>query len=446
MAAAAKEPAAEMTLSRRDLLMGAGAMAGTAAVLAACGPPPVPPPGPIDPNAPRTIVVIIADDMRFDYRGILTALDSSWIDCVSAAIEVPMCGPSRAALFSGKYSSRTGVVGNSFTYLMDDSDTIATRIHARGYKTVLSGKYLNDFPWPAAPTQYRKPGSYVPPGWDAWNADGSTTFIQNLNGQWPTDYVFQFATQQVLSTPASQPMFLWVGPTDPHLPANPPARHASDNPPLPPKAPSYNEADVSDKPVSRQFPLLSKSVQAAIDVDRIGIARCLLGVNDGLVSLFSALAATGRLPSAHLFFLSDNGYLLGEHRMVKKGEAYDEASRVPFMVRWPGVAGRTERGAIGSVDLSATVCALAGATPPGTDGVDLQPLLTRGIPVHQDFVYIEPPGGGWNAMRSTTIKYVEYGDGSRELYDLAADPFEMNNLAKVRDLTPYSARLAQLKP
>jgi arylsulfatase A-like enzyme len=132
--------------------------------------------------------------------------------------------------------------------------------------------------------------------------------------------------------------------------------------------------------------------------------------------------------------------------MVKKGEAYDEASRVPFMARWPGVAGRTERGVIGSVDLSATVCALAGTTAPGTDGVNLAPLLTRGTPVHQDFVYIEPPGGGWNAMRSGSIKYVEYGDGTRELYDLVADPYEMNNLAKVRDLSLYSARLAQLKP
>jgi arylsulfatase A-like enzyme len=327
---------------------------------------------------------------------------------------------------------------------MKDADTIATRIHGRGFRTVLSGKYLNDFPWPAAPAPYRKPNTYVPPGWDVWNAAGSANF--NLNGMWPTDYVFQFATQQVLGTPASAPMFLWIGPTDPHLPANPPARYASTPVALPPKAPSFNEADVSDKPISRQLPLLTKTAQAAIDTDRIGIGRCLLGVNDGLVQLFNALATTGRLGSAHLFFLSDNGYLLGEHRMVKKGEAYEEASRVPFMVRWPGVAGRTERGAISSVDLSATVCALAGTTPPGTDGVDLAPLLTRGIPVHQDFVYIEPPGGGWNAMRSTTTKYVEYGDGSRELYDLAADPFEMSNLAKVRDTRPYSARLAQLKP
>ena len=58
------------------------------------------------------------------------------------------------------------------------------------------------------------------------------------------------------------------------------------------------------------------------------------------------MSATGRLASAHLFFTSDNGYLLGEHRMVKKGEPYEEPSRIPFMVRWPGVAGRTEAAAI----------------------------------------------------------------------------------------------------
>ena len=438
-----------MSLTRRELLKGASAMAGTAAVLAACGARPGTPAGaPVDPNAPRTIVVIVADDMRFDYRSLLSHLDAAtWIDCVNAAIEVPMCGPSRAALFTGKYSSRTGVIGNSYTYLMNDTDTIATRIHAQGYKTVLSGKYLNDFPWPAAPTQYRRASNYVPPGWDVWNADGSATFIQNLNGQWATDYVFQFATDQVMATPATTPMFLWVAPTDPHLPANPPAAPRPGQPPLPPSAPSYNEADVSDKPTEPPVPAAQQGRAGGHRrrPDRHRPAACSASTT-AWSQLFGALAATGRLASAHLFFLSDNGYLLGEHRMVKKGEAYDEASRVPFMVRWPGVAGRTERGVIGSVDLSATVCALAGTTPPGTDGVSLAPLLTRGTAVHQDYVYIEPPGGGWNAMRSGQIKYVEYGDGTRELYDLVADPYEMNNLAKVRDLSLYSARLAQLKP
>ena len=104
-----------------------------------------------------------------------------------------MCGPSRAAMFKGMYSSRTGVTGNSTTYLMNDADTIATRIRTRGYRTVLSGKYLNDFPW-------TRPASYVPPGWDVWNAAGSSNF--QPGGMWASDYIFHFAAQQVLNTPA----------------------------------------------------------------------------------------------------------------------------------------------------------------------------------------------------------------------------------------------------
>ncbi len=431
-----------MTLTRRELLKRASVMTGAAALVAACGPDPVPP-GltlPTPPSGPMTIVVIIGDDMRFDYRRVLRNLDASWVDCVNAAVEVPMCGPSRAALFKGMYSKRTGVTSNANTYLMSDADTIATRIRSRGFRTVLSGKYLNDFPW-------TRPASYVPPGWDVWNAAGSANF--QPGAMWSSDYVFHFAAQQVLSTAASTPMFLWVAPTDPHLPADPPSRYANTSVVLPPKAPSFNEADVSDKPVHQQFRKLTTTEQATIDRDRLGIGRCLLGVNDGISELIGALSATGRLANAHLFFTSDNGYLLGEHRMTKKGEPYEEPSRIPFMVRWPGVAGRTERGVISSVDLSATVCAIAGTTPPGTDGVNLASLLTTATPV-RDVAYIEPPGGGWDALRSANHKYVEYGNGSRELYDLVADPFEMTNLANVgahqSTVNVLSARLHQLKP
>ena len=175
-----------MTLTRRELLKRASVMTGAAALVAACGPDPVPPEltlptAPPPPSGPRTIVVIIGDDMRFDYRRVLRNLDASWVDCVNAAVEVPMCGPSRAALFKGMYSKRTGVTGNANTYLMSDADTIATRIRSRGFRTVLSGKYLNDFPW-------TRPASYVPPGWDVWNAAGSSSF--QPGAMWSSDYVF----------------------------------------------------------------------------------------------------------------------------------------------------------------------------------------------------------------------------------------------------------------
>jgi arylsulfatase A-like enzyme len=385
-------------------------------------------------------VVILADDMRFDFRSMLAHLDGSWIDCVNTAIETPMCGPSRAAMFRGEYSSRTGVDGNLTTYNMDDRDTIATRVRAAGYRTVLVGKYLNEYPWDRG-------SSYVPPGWDVWNASGSSAYKPGSLHH--TDYVFGFAAGQIRTTPTTKPLFVWVAPTAPHLPASPPARYATASPVLPPVPPSFNEADLSDKPLMHQAPLLTAAEIAAVDEDRLQIGRSLLAVDDGIASLLAALAATGRLATATLFFVSDNGFQLGEHRLIKKGEAYEESSRVPLMVRWPGVAGRVEPGVVSSVDVTATICGLAGIVPPGTDGVDLAPLMAAGTPV-RDVAYIEDNGGTFDGLRSADHKYVEYDDGGRELYELKTDPYELKNVAKepafAATVATLSSRLKALRP
>ena len=162
--------------------------------------------------------------------------------------------------------------------------------------------------------------------------------------------------------------------------------------------------------------------------DRLQIGRSLLGVDDGITTLLSALADTGRLATTAIFFTSDNGYMLGEHRLFKKGEPFEEPSHVPLLVRWPGAPGRAETGVVSSIDIAATVCALAGAVPPSADGVDLSRLLDSGAPV-RDAAYIEAPGNQWDGLRTGTFKYVERRSGARELYDLATDPSELVNVA-----------------
>ncbi len=434
-----------MTLSRRELLKRASAVAGVAAVAAACGPPTQQPPlrPPPPPSGPRTIVVMIGDDMRFDYRTVLRNLDSRWVDCVNAAVEVPMCGPSRAADVQGHV-----LVADRGDRQLDHVPDERRRHHRHSHPLPrLQDRAVRQVPerLPVDPAGYRtcRPAgtSGTPPGRPTSSPGGCGP---------PT--TSSTSPRSRCSTPrASTPLFLWVAPTEPHLPANPPARYANAAVNLPPKSPAFNEADVSDKPANQQFPLLSASQIATIDRDRLGIGRCLLGVNDGIGELMNALSATGRLNSAHMFFTSDNGYLLGEHRQVKKGEPYEEPSRLPFMVRWPGVAGRTERNLISSVDLSATLCGIAGTTPPGSDGRNLAPLITTGAAV-RDAAYIEPPGGGnaWRALRTTRYKYVEYGNGGRELYDLAGDPAELNNVyfspAYQSTVASLSARLQTLRP
>ena len=120
--------------------------------------------------------------------------------------------------------------------------------------------------------------------------------------------------------------------------------------------------------------------------------------------------------------------MLGEHRLFKKGLPYEEPSHVPLLVRWPGAPVRTERGVVSSIDIAATLCAVAGATPPSADGVDLSRLLDSGTPV-RDAAYIEAPGNDWDGLRTANFKYAERRSGARELYDLVADPFELVNVA-----------------
>jgi N-acetylglucosamine-6-sulfatase len=424
-----------MSITRRELLAGVGAVTVSSVVASAIGRSRA---GAVGHSS--TIVVIVADDMRFDFRKVLTNLDAGWIDCTAASIETPLCGPARAGLFRGTYSYRTGVTNNATTYNMPDNDTIATRIKGAGYRTVLIGKYLNDYPW-------TKGRTYVPPGWDGWYAAGSSSW--KPAALHTTDYVFGLAASQVRAIPPTTPLFLYLGPQAPHLPATPPARFASSPVTLPDKPPSFNEADVTDKPPpDNAAKPLTQTQLAQVEVDRLNIGRSLLGVNEGLATLFGALADTGRLAGAAMFFTSDNGYLLGEHRLFKKGEPYEEPSRIPFLVRWPGAAGRTEPGLISSVDLSATLCALAGAARPSTDGVDLSPLLMTGTAV-RDAAYIEAAGTAWDALRTTQFKYAEYKNGGRALYDLAVDPYEMvnraNDPAYAATRTALAGRLATLK-
>jgi arylsulfatase A-like enzyme len=100
---------------------------------------------------------------------------------------------------------------------------------------------------------------------------------------------------------------------------------------------------------------------------------------------------------------------------------------VPLLVRWPGAAGRRESGVVSSIDIAATACVLAGASPPSADGVDLSRLLDSRTAV-RDAAYIEAPGNEWDGLRTGTFKYVERRTGGRELYDLATDPFELVNV------------------
>jgi len=153
--------------------------------------------------------------------------------------------------------------------------------------------------------------------------------------------------------------------------------------------------------------------------------------------LLDALEDTGRLDDALVIFTSDNGLLWGEHRWLKKEVPYEEAIRVPLVVRADAIVGegaRTDRHLVANIDLAPTIAATAGVNLPGVDGQSLLPLLEGRAETWRDALLIEHMRGTnpiptYCAVRTARHLFASYETGERELYDLESDPFQLQNLA-----------------
>ena len=147
--------------------------------------------------------------------------------------------------------------------------------------------------------------------------------------------------------------------------------------------------------------------------------------------------------NTYIFFISDNGYHIGQHRLTHgKRTAYEEDIRVPLMVRGPGVpAGRTLKHQVLNNDLAPTFARLAGVTPPAfVDGKSMVPLLGTSPPTVSNWrtgILTEnwrtDAGGGmsdaptYKALRTKNFSWVRYVNGERELYDMRDDPYQLNS-------------------
>jgi hypothetical protein len=264
-----------------------------------------------------------------------------------------------------------------------------------------------------------------------------------------TDVLADKATAYVeRSAGGAQPFFMYLAPRNPHVSQNPAPRHLNLFPGVKaPRTPSFNEADVSDKPayIRNLAPLTAGQIA---DIDALYRERLqqMMAVEDMLKRLFATLQASGELENTYIFYGSDNGHFLGQHRIQSgKWSPYEEASRVPLIVRGPGVpAGRTLEHMVLNNDFAPTVADLAGAIAPDfVDGRSLAPLLTGTTPPPASWrsAFLEEGRHGlsnqFRAVRTEDYLYVENGTnaGERELYDLRADPYQLENEYATADPT-----------
>lgn len=415
------------------------------------------------------IIFVLTDDLdnaAVDYMPqVKSFLVDGGVSFSNYFVNISLCCPSRATILRGQYAHNTGVYTNkksdgSFIYLYRhglEKSTIATWLQHKGYRNAYIGKYFNGYPRKA-------PKNYVPAGWDEWASpifdSGYLGYKYTLNengsfveyGDRPQDYsadVYTNKAQKFINQAASdkQPFFLYLSYLEPHQPAIPAPRHSKLFPDaFAPRTPSFNEADVEDKPeYIRQLPLLSQEQQDQIDQLYQQRLRSLQAVDEGLVKLVNTLKANGQLDNTYIIFTSDNGFHLGQHRLPPQKEtAYEEDIHVPLYIRGPDVPmGETRDQIVSNVDLAPTFAELAGVnTPNFVDGRSLVPLFRRHVPLPTQWrqvLFLQhrlnpqtiPLIPDYKGLRSSNCTYVQYDTGEQELYDLRQDPDQLQNLAKV---------------
>jgi len=475
-----------------------------------------------DPTKRPNIVFILTDDLDYASIPYMPKLKSLVTDqgvtFTNFFINMPLCCPSRTEILRGQYAHNTQILGNTlpsggfqkFFQLGEEKSTIATWLQDAGYRTMLAGKYLNGYP-------DRSSLMYIPPGWTEWysamkgNAYGSYNYTLNENGKQvaygtkPEDYgtdVYARKTVEFIerSVKENKPFFAYVSVYVPHSPATPAPRHEKlfpDN--KAPRSPNFNEDDVSDKPTHiRLRPKLTEREIARIDEEHRKRLRSLQAIDDLVESIVATLKATGQLDNTYIFFTSDNGFHLGNHRQATgKVAPYEEEIRVTMLARGPGIpAGKMVEHLTGNIDLAPTFAELARAkTADFVDGRSLVPLWSGNLSSsgwRQCFLVenglwdaqtqtrvarqmtntppelLEPPDmddedddatptaqqarrfaiPAYRGIRTPEYLYVEYINGEKELYDLRIDPYQLNNLAAKADparLKELSARLLELK-
>jgi N-acetylglucosamine-6-sulfatase len=391
----------------------------------------------------------------------------------NAFATTPLCCPSRVSFLRGQYAHNHGVLVNDnspqlrggyegFRELGLQDSTVATWLDDVGYDTFYAGKLLNGY----------KNTSYVPPGWDEWYAFSGHphwgSYDVNENGELKTyaqadnhetyylrDKAEAFIREGVKE--GGEPWFAMVATHAPHNPHTraPEFRHSYDEASMP-KPPSYNEADVSDKPEwIRARPRLDPRCETAKgnpdcneEMTKTWRARqkALMSVDVMVKDLVDTLEETDQMERTYVVFASDNGFVIYRHRVYSKGAPYEEIQGIPFVVRGPGVRqGAVSHELVANIDLAPTIAEWADIQPPEyVDGRSLVPLLEgtstswRRWLLFEHFLSDHPYVGIRTAGGES---YIEYESGEKEYYDLRVDPWQLHS----SHAAPENAqRLAQL--
>lgn len=410
-------------------------------------------------GGPRpNVLIIITDDQRIESMGPMRQT-RAWFkrggtEYANAFATTPLCCPSRASIFTGRYPHNHMVQTNADAQELDPKTTLAYYLKQDGYQTGIVGKYLNS--WKGQPSHFEQ--------WDTFeNRSGYKNAPFNTNGavhqvrKYSTDYIAARARSMVGAFEAqdARPWFLVVGTWAPHTPANAAKKYRRSKVGQWQGNPAVFEEDRSDKPAFVQDKEAGYKGGRKLRMRQL---RTLKSVDDLVEELFGTMTQLGETNDTLAFFLSDNGIAWAEHGMKTKATPYAPAVRVPMLARWPGhlPQGVREDALVGNIDIAPTVLEASGIDPDPASPIDGRSLLGANT---RNRMLLEFQGGNnmpgvptWAAMWTSQYEYAEYYDDAtgevsfREYYDLVNDPYQLENLLFDPDPTndPPADELARL--
>lgn len=368
----------------------------------------------------------------------------------------PLCVPSRASLITGQYSKTTGIYDNMHI-MQANITTLPRTLSKNGYKTCLIGK--SHFNGEQFHGYQQRPygdiygqGHQPDPGREEkYGINGLGDVLGNSGA---SEIPIELTQTEICvaeackwlqihkSSQNEQPFMLSVHFDKPHFPIKPPEKfYEKYKGRL--KLPDVKE-NLSQSPISfikegiahnetghhygKDYDVQLQALEAYYG--------CVEWVDDAAGRIIDVLDYLGYRENTIVIYSSDHGEMGGEHGTWQKTLFYEASARVPAIIRWPG---RIKPGSVtdeisGLLDMFPTICDAAGILIPETcEGMSLIPVIQGNRKLKRDGIFCESA-----VLRATNIagcmyrtrkwKYCYYLDGSEELYDLEADPEEVNDL------------------
>nr|WP_129782129.1 sulfatase [Peristeroidobacter soli] len=438
------------------------------------------------PAPPANVIFILVDDLRYDGMGFLQpGLKTPNIDQLArggsyfpnTVVTSALCSPSRATILTGQTARNHTIVDNN-----DASEAGLTffpsYLQKAGYQTAFMGKWhmgqSSDAPRPGFDKwiSFKGQGSYYPTtGLSPEAVQAGRTHMLNVDGRevpqkgYITDELTDYALQWLdKERDRSKPFFLYLSHKAVHSDPLPAPRHAHQYDDVEFKIPASAANTPENYAGKPMWVYNQRNTWHGIDFFYNSDMKMteylryyystLSAVDDGVGRLLGWLKKNRLEQDTLVVFTADNGFLIGEHGLIDKRNAYQPSVRVPMIMYRPGTvpAGVTNEGRIRNLDFAPTFLDIAGvASPPQFEGRSAWPLINGSVPAArwqpQDFVYeyywewTFPMTPGTFAIQRGDLKYIQYYGiyDTDELYDVGKDPEEMRNL--INDPAYLDARI-----